>query len=261
MTSDASFEIPTPVARPRMHWGRAWKSLRALLASPDETDHAIDFVYAIGQADFERVFQRFAATPGGPELLAERPDLAERLADRAALERLPEGSLGRAYLAYLDENHFDARGLLAVQDRVRVRWEGERAAEPLDPLRAWFRDWSLLAHDLSHVVTGYGTDDVGEATLLVFTLAQNGGRAQWLLTLGACLDCWRTLGRGWPSYLARVWRRGRRAAWMPAVPWDDLLAVRLEAVRRVAGLAPPERAHREGIWRAHLGGRSRMRTA
>jgi ubiquinone biosynthesis protein COQ4 len=250
-TRDALRIPPAPPPQP-VRWRRALHELRALLDDPDDTDRAIDLMYALGNRQFERSFQRFATSASGRALLAERPSLLAALSDRAGLARLPEGSLGRTYLAYLDQNRFEPGGLLAVQSRVQARWEREEGVPPLDELRTWFRDRSLLAHDLFHVLTGYGTDEVGEATLLAFSLAQFGGRGQALLTFGAALETWRALGWRWIRYDVRAWRRGRRAAWLVALPWEELLPLRLATVRRLARLADPGEAHPEGVLRGSV---------
>jgi ubiquinone biosynthesis protein COQ4 len=155
-----------------VHLRRAWRELRALIADPDDTDRAVSLMYAIGRREFERNFQRFAASPGGRAMLAELPSLLAALSDRGALAHMPRSSLGRAYLDYLEHNGFAPDGLLVVQNRVQANWEREDDVAPLDPLRTWYRERTLLLHDLLHVLTEYGTDEVGEGTLLAFSLAQ-----------------------------------------------------------------------------------------
>ena len=248
-----TLEIPTAPPLQKTRWRRALAEVRALLEDPDATDHAVHLAYALGMREFERNFQRFAATESGRALLVERPSLAAALSDREALARLPEGSLGRGYLAYLDANGFAADGLLQVQRRVQTHWEREEGVPPLDPLRAWFRDRTLLVHDLLHVLTSYGTDELGEATLLAFSLAQLGGRSQALLTFGAAVEVWRSLGWRWLVYDFRAWRRGRSAGWLPALPWEELLPLRVETVRRLAGLADAADAHPRGVLRGSPG--------
>ena len=250
-----AFHVPAPPPREPLRWRRAWRSLRELLADSHDTEKAVDFNYAIGRNDFERSFQRFLRTPGGRRLLERRPSLADALSDRAGLERMPDGSLGRAYLTYLDRNGFTATSLLAVERRVRERWEREAGVPALDPLRAWFRDRTIVSHDLFHVVTGYGTDDVGEATLLAFSLAQTGGRANALLTAGAAVEVWRYLGSRWLGYVFRSWRRGRRAS-LTELPWEELLPLPLDAVRQLARVEPSEKAHPRGIWSVKLNTRA-----
>jgi ubiquinone biosynthesis protein COQ4 len=245
-------EIPPAPARQPLRWRRALSEVRALIREPEETDRAMHLAYALGAREFERNFQRFAASTSGAALLAERPSLLAALSDRASLARLPEGSLGRAYLAYLAANGFAPGGLLEVQARVQAHWEGEQGVPPLDLLRAWFRERTLLAHDLFHVLSDYGTDELGEATLLAFTLAQLGGRAQALLTVGAALEVWRVLGWRWLLYDFRAWQRGRRASWLAALPWEELLPRRLETVRRLAGVGEASDFHPRGVLRGSL---------
>jgi ubiquinone biosynthesis protein COQ4 len=244
-----SLEIPPAPARQPVRWRRALAEMRALFDDPEDTDRAMHLAYALGLAEFERNFQRFAASGSGRALLAERPSLLAALSDRAALGRLPDGSLGRAYLAYLDANGFAPAGLLEVQARVQAHWEREEGLPPLDPLRTWFRERTLLAHDLFHLLTGYGTDELGEATLLAFTLAQLGGRGQTLLTVGAAFEVFRTLGWRWLAYDLRAFRRGRRAAWLAALPWEELLPLRLATVRRLARVEDAAAAHPGGLLR------------
>jgi ubiquinone biosynthesis protein COQ4 len=244
-----NLEIPPPPPPLPTRWRRAVAEVRALIANPDETDHAIHLAYALGRREFERNFQRFAASASGAALLAERPSLLAALSDQAALARMPEGSLGRAYLAYLDTNGFAPGGLLEVQFRVQTHWEHQEGVPALDPLRAWFRDRTMLAHDLFHVLTDYGTDELGEATLLAFSLAQLGGRSQALLTFGAALEVWRALGWRWLVYDFRAWRRGRRASWLVALAWEELLPLRVETVRRLVRIAPASEVHPRGVLR------------
>lgn len=244
-------EIPKPPPL-ETRWRRAFRSLRELLDDPEDTAKAIDLFYAIGRRDFERTFQRFVSGPYGGQLLARKPSLADALADRAALARMPEGSLGHAFLDFLDENGFPSLALRDLQRDVEARWEAEEGVPRLDPLRAWFRDRFILSHDLLHVLTGYGTDDVGEATLLAFDLGQRPGRSGGLLTLGAALEVYGHRGWRWLHYDWRAWRRGRRAAFLAELPWEDLLSLRLDTLRTLLRIEPPERAHPDGIWRETL---------
>jgi ubiquinone biosynthesis protein COQ4 len=230
-------------------WRRALRELRALLASPDDTERAIDFMYALAAREFERNFQRFAESARGRALLAEQPSLLGALSDRAALSRMGEASLGRAYLSYLDRNGFAPDGLLALNHRVHERWEREEGVPRRTQAHAWYTDRSILCHDLFHLLTDYGTDDLGEATLLAFSFAQAPGRAQAVLTLGAALDCARLVDWRFLRTALRAWRRGRRATILVALPWEELLPLRLETVRRLAGVSEAHEAHPEGLLR------------
>jgi ubiquinone biosynthesis protein COQ4 len=227
--------------------------LRQLLADPDQTEKAFEVFLAIGARDMERDFQRFCAHTDGQRLLRERPSLIDRLADRRALEFLPAKSFGRAYLHYLERTGFEPDGLLRLKSTLQEQAESEGETDVrLDAVREWHRDRSLLMHDLWHVLTDYGTDELGETALLAFSLAQVGGRANWLLTLGAAARATIEGGSALPPYLLQAWRRGRQAAWLPALAYEALLSEPLESVRRAARIVPPDVAHPGGILRGEV---------
>lgn len=250
MTTDDDLTIPAaPSLRPR-EWRHAVHSLRQLLSDPDDTVRAFEIFDAVDRHVEERAFQRFRADPVGRRLLASRPSLAAALTDRDGLAALPPESFGRAYLAYLDANGFDPLGLLRLKTTLEGRYRAEGRERPrLDPAREWFRDRSILTHDLWHVLTGYGTDDLGEAALLPFSWAQSGGTATALLIAGTAIRGTTVFGRFLPRYLFEAWRRGRRAVWLAALPYEELLPEPLAQVQRAAAIVPPDVAHAGGVRR------------
>jgi ubiquinone biosynthesis protein COQ4 len=118
MTRDVS---PGRAARPSEHEPplstqlqplRALRALARLAESPDDTAQVSTITEALSGASPLCNLARFRARPERRRLLAERPALLASLADRAALERLPEGSLGRAYLAFVDGEGITPDGLV-----------------------------------------------------------------------------------------------------------------------------------------------------
>ena len=132
---------------------------------------------------------------------------------------------------------------------VQERWERAGDTPALDPARACFRDRAIVCHDLFHIVTGYGTDGVGEATLLAFSQPEMRARSGAILTFGAVLEVWRSLGSPWLRYVHRAWKRGRRADHLLAQPWEDLLPLPLDQVREITGVAAIQVSHPGGILR------------
>ncbi len=234
---------PPAPRRPRRQWRRAWRALRELIDDPDQTEKAFEVLHALDGPSEERTFREFTRHPEGLRLLAERPSLRDALADREALRALPDDSFGRAVLAHYETFGLDPVALVALDVE-------QTASEPaLDRDRAWFRERLMLMHDLWHVLTGYGPDGLGEAALLPFSHTQMGGFGSAMLTLGAGAHVFWHRGLPWLFYLRRAWRRGRRAALLTALPYEALLPLSLEAVRRLAGVEPPNVAHRGGVWR------------
>ena len=222
-------------------WPRAYRALRRLLAEPDETQNALEVFYALDPDNHERGMKRMLRSEEGRRVFARRPVLLEWLGNRERLEAMPEGSLGRAYLAHIDRYGLDPAKLVELR----------RATDPrlatLGPESRWYVERVLLVHDLMHVLTGYGADGLGEAALLPFTWAQFGGRAQGFLAIGAGLRAWQLVGRGWPSYFLCAWRRGRRAHHLAAQPFEELLEQPLRELRQRLGLEEPEVAHPRGV--------------
>jgi len=227
---ELSFETPRRRHRPELR--RALRALRRLLDEPDETQMAFEIGYALDGDAFAGELAKMVACPAGREVFRERPVLLDALSDRAALLAMPEGSFGRAYL-----DHIDRFGL--VPDKlIQLRRETDAAHSARDEDLRWFVERGDLSHDLWHVLSGYGADSLGEGALLAFSLAQRYSRSGLLLTLGASSKIVRFVGPGWLGSVWRAWRRGRGAVHLSALPYERMLPLPLESVRRAAGIAP-----------------------
>jgi ubiquinone biosynthesis protein COQ4 len=226
---------------------RALRLLLAVLRNPDDTEKVFEFFESVGGDDGAKHFDEFRAEPGAARLLAERPLLVEALANEPYLASLPEGSLGQWYLRFMRSRGFAPASLLEARDR------GAQGRLVDDALHEWFYDRINVMHDLWHVLTGYGTDELGEAALIAFSEAQIPNRSFPLLLLGAALKGPKSWDLAWPRYLWRAYRRGRRARLLTAAPWEELLPLPVPEVRRRLGVEPASRWHREGIRSGKLG--------
>jgi ubiquinone biosynthesis protein COQ4 len=215
------------------------------MANPEETEQAFETIAALSGHDFERLFQRFVADPDGRAQYLARPSLLATLSDRVALRALPPGSFGREYAAFMDAAGLDAQGLVDAEQKS----EAATRLDGIDPDREWFGDRLRDMHDLWHVLTGYGRDEAGEAANLAFSFAHTPFRGIALILFGIAAN-WPPEGmrRGeWLRYLYRAWKRGRSAAWLPPVRYEELLPRPLEEVRRLLRIQPARRVHPEGI--------------
>ena len=230
-----------PPVRP-IEWRRAWNALKILIADPQRTEQVFEITDSLAGASFERLYQQFAHHPDGQRLLAERPSLLAKLSDRAALHALPAGSFGRTYAEFMERGKLTADGLVEADMMVE---RGDRRIE--EPNRRFYGDRVRDMHDLWHVLTGYGMDEAGEAANLAFTLAQIPNKGIGLIVTAAAVIGTQEWSLGWPRYLYRAWRRGRRAAMLTVAPYESLLERPLDEVRRALNIEPPEVAHPEGI--------------
>src|SRR5262249_43136956 len=101
---------------------------------------------------------RIARTEPGRRLFERRPLLTRETVDFAALGRMPDGTLGREWVRFLDDN--------GISPDIWVEPDVGDARTAYVLLR--FRQ----THDLWHVVSGYGPDVVGELLLQAFTFGQ-----------------------------------------------------------------------------------------
>lgn len=214
----------------RLHPIAAFRAVRSLIRDPWDTRQAFLLVEALRGKTFERQLDRFRATAAGREMLAERRNLLARLSDRATLEHLPKGSLGRAYYDFTASSRLTAEGLVEASKEV--------VGPPVDEM-TWFRNRTREIHDLLHVTTGYGTGPLGEACVAAVTFAQTGLKGFALLAAAAALRIAHYQRN--PRVLAAVYegyRRGRRAAWVFAADWESLLAQPLDVVRARLRIVP-----------------------
>jgi ubiquinone biosynthesis protein COQ4 len=95
-------------------------------------------------------------------ILDSETSLLNVLSNRKQLKAMPEGSLGRQYLAFMEEGNISAEGLKEASEND----DSERFSDPdMETYALRLRD----QHDLWHVVTGFGLDVAGESCLLAFT--------------------------------------------------------------------------------------------
>ena len=213
--------------------GAAMRAARNLFAAPDETEHVFEVIRALEGKTMRHMCERMRHSAEGRRLLREKPDILAKLCDRDALSSLPEGSLGHAYLAFVDSEGIDADGLIEASEMHPTNHDDDELQ--------WATDWLRDTHDLWHTVLGYQGDLVGEAALLAFSHEhiRNTG-----LAVIASLAWWK-LGRVTAkSVKAReTIVAGRRLAketvWFVDVPWHEWLARPLAEVRRDLGITRP----------------------
>lgn len=205
----------------------ALSALRAVLRDPDDTAQVFKLVSALSGRTPKALCGRFAASRAGMRLLEERPTLLPALRDREALAALPEGSLGRAYLRFVQDAGLTADGLV----------QASTAAPPAsDDVEGWIGDRLRDSHDVWHVVTGYRTDLIGESALLAFTFAQTHAPGIGLLVAAALVRAGDPDAR---RLIVDGFLRGVRAAWLPVAEWESLLPLDLDEVRHRVRVGPP----------------------
>ena len=230
--------LPPAVLRP-VQWGRLREQL-AILNGADPAkvlDAAFSVGDALGGMSDERHLLRLLASSSGQKLVAARVSLVDALSDHDALRSMPPGSLGRVFLAFSERHGLDARKLIESQHAMSRDWA------QLDPVRQWLSDRLTVMHDLWHVLAGYDATPAGESALMCFSLPQRvNDRALPIFVAMAV-----STGKIRPHDALQAIRRGRRAVDLPAQPFEELLAVSLDAVRERLDITQPRVTHRLAV--------------
>jgi ubiquinone biosynthesis protein COQ4 len=209
----------------------ALRALAALAADPDDLPKVFTIIESLPGRSPEWMLARLRATGEGRHLLATKPDLGARLADRAALHALPAGTLGRAYAELMDHEGITPQGIIDASIAGR-EVSVERSAD-----HRYLADRMRDTHDLWHVVTGYGMDLLGEASLLCFIYTQTKSPGIAVVALLGALKAHGAERR----VMLEGYRRGRRAEWLPAIAWESLLDRPLADVRALLRVGSPPR--------------------
>ncbi|WP_313010750.1 Coq4 family protein [Brevundimonas sp.] len=211
---------------------RALRALRRLIADKEDTTQVFEIMNALAGSSVRRGYHRMLERPEGARQAFLMIELADRLHDRVWLESLPPGSVGRAYLDFIDERNLSAYGLAGESQKV-----ADTEIEAAHPY-AWYARRLRDIHDLWHILTGYRTDALGEACVVAFSLPQTRSAGFGLIAAGVAIEAARAR-TGYPCARAilQAWRRGKRAAWLPALDYEALMAEPLDRARARLGLA------------------------
>ncbi|MBN9546165.1 MAG: hypothetical protein J0I19_11880 [Alphaproteobacteria bacterium] len=208
----------------------AVKAVRRLMANPEATEEVFVILRAMRGRSGIALFHRFAQSAMGARILKEKRSLFAALSDTAALAALPEGSLGRAYHRFMASENLSAEGLVAPSQAYRDDVVSDDVA--------LFRDRMRDMHDLTHTVTGYGRDPLGELSLLAFMYPHTGNLGMALIVL---MGFGRLESRAARKSVIEAWHHGRKARWFADLDWEAMLPEPLEALRSRLGIRAPVR--------------------
>jgi len=136
---------------------KALHHFRKLIADKEDTEQVFHILDALRDNRFKRSVARFFATAEGQKVLADRPYLPAMLDDHDALRKLPEGSVGRVYVDFMEREGLTAQGL--VDESMKFR----RTKPRFDDMVELYGDRLRDTHDLFHILTGFGRDALGQA--------------------------------------------------------------------------------------------------
>lgn len=230
MTDTARF-ISSPVDP----WAALLAGLR-LIEAKEDTTAAHRFAIALDGMSMEAHFRAYAqhhrSTAGSPELAA----LIARLSDAASLRQLSPGSLGNAYIQYMDRNSLNFSDFIRECTSMHQGYYSKANASEVQ--RNWFMT-NNICHDFFHVLGGYDIDALGELCVQSFFSGQSGSRAAWMLArIGMVVAAAAAPGIGAFAMVRCAYRQGVAAGNFALVDWTKLLGEPLDSVRASLNISP-----------------------
>ncbi|XP_067012145.1 ubiquinone biosynthesis protein COQ4 homolog, mitochondrial isoform X2 [Anabrus simplex] len=122
------------------------------LIDPTRADMIAVMGETAGTSAIRYMLKKMEASPEGQEILRKRPRINSRTVDLEKLKELPDGTLGHAYIKFLEVNNVTPDSRLQVQfvDDVELAYVIQRYRE---------------VHDLFHTVLNMPTNMLGEVTV------------------------------------------------------------------------------------------------
>lgn len=212
------------------------EAIKKLIADKEDTKQVFVILETMSGNSGLRAFKRFKKAPHAEKILNADKPLVEYLKDRAWLESLPQGSLGRTYARFTEVEQISADGL------TEASVEGRQEMRELSAAQIKYHERQRDAHDLWHVSTGYGRDPLGELCLLAVTWRQLGNPGILLIILFGYLSSRKEApGLGIGKAIMEGFRLGKAAKGLPSAEWERLLTLPLAEVRAELGIQTPTR--------------------
>ncbi len=203
---------PHPLTSQRSRWTVALAAGLTLLRDPKRVDQVLVLADIVNVGAYRRLAREMVTTS----------IWTRHTIDLARLRSLPDGTLGREYVRFLDANELAPEGLTGPP---RIE----------DPVAASVARRLRQTHDVWHVMTGYEPDVRGEILLQAFTFGQVRTPSALLITLFGVLR-WMFFYRGLARDVLRAYRRGKRAKALAGMPWEADFATPVDALRERTSL-------------------------
>jgi ubiquinone biosynthesis protein COQ4 len=208
---------------------QALSALSTLIRDPFDFPATMRFVDAVNDVWLVPHLHRrmLAGIPAGA--VEHLRALTFRPIDLEALQRLPEGTLGRAYAAFIDGHRLSDTAQVDAFMPMATTLE-----------RSWFLKRFAWVHDIHHVLLGFDVDISAEMGLQIFNLRNFSEPFAALAAASLPLSLLR-YGEA-PRILREVARGWTLAGAVPnlfIVPFEEMFDTPLDDLRRTLGIPPP----------------------
>jgi ubiquinone biosynthesis protein COQ4 len=194
-----------------------------LVEDKEDTEQVFHIIEATkGKRSFAQA-HGFINSPEGQRMMAEGTNIPAMLDDHARWADCGPETVAAHYIAFMKREGLSAAGLVAESHK----WAPPENL-PQDQTQ-WYFDRLRDTHDLFHVLTGYGRDALGEASLLGFSYEQNHNKGILFIAYAGARQIIKVSGTKAPLYAAVKEGRalGRAAA---KIAHQDIAALMREDI-------------------------------
>ena len=237
MTATAEFDKFDRLRPQRLEPLKAFRAFRKLVRNKEDTAQVFEIMRALSGRSIDRGYNRMLKTMEGGRQAFLREELAHKLDDPAWLSRFGPGTVGAAYRDFRESRGFTAEGLAEEARKVAPLVDAQHPV-------IWYSRRIRDIHDVWHVLTGYGTDALGEACVVAFSYAQTRNLGFAFIGWGAAREIQREV-RTIPARRAvwQAYRNGKAARWLPALDYEALFEQPLDAARARLNIRPADIYH------------------
>jgi ubiquinone biosynthesis protein COQ4 len=207
-----------------------------LVEDKEDTEQVFHIIEATkGKRSFAQACG-FVTSPEGRRMLAEGIDIPAMLDDHARWADCGPETVAAHYIAFMKREGLSAAGLVAESHK----WAPPENL-PQDQTQ-WYFDRLRDTHDLFHVLTGYGRDALGEASLLGFSYEQNHNTGILFIAYAGARQIKKVSGTKAPLFAAIKEGRalGRAAAKIAHQDIASLMREDITAARARMNIGKPE---------------------
>lgn len=207
-----------------------------LVEDKEDTEQVFHIIEATKGRKSHAQAHAFIRSPEGQRMMAEGVDIPAMLDDHARWADCAPETVAAHYIAFMKREGLSAAGLVAESHK----WAPPESL-PQDQTQ-WYFDRLRDTHDLFHVLTGYGRDALGEASLLGFTYEQNHNGGILFIAYAGARQIKKVSGTRAPLYAAIKEGRalGRAAAKIAHQDITALMREDISAARARLGIGKPE---------------------
>lgn len=215
---------------------KAWGHFRKLVANKEDTEQVFHITEALKTRRTHEQAWAFIASPEGQRFLAEETDIPGMLDDHARWADCGANTVAAHYIAFMRREGLSAAGLVA---------ESEKFLPPekqLGDLTEWYFKRLRDTHDLFHILTGYGRDALGEASLLGFSYEQNHNRGIWFIAYAAAHQIRKQTKTRAPIYASinEGRRLGKAAKKLAHMDVEAVMRMDIGEAREMLNIGKPE---------------------